>query len=87
MLAIILGVMDLLVAWQMLLRLALLILLIVLAPLAFLCGALHQTQGYMRLWISTFAATVFIQFFQSLFSSWTEMGEPIVMPCLTPERM
>jgi hypothetical protein len=63
-LAIILGVMDLLVAWQMLLRLALLILLIVLAPLAFLCGALPQTQGYLRLWLSTFAATVFIQFFQ-----------------------
>jgi hypothetical protein len=63
-LVMVLGVMDLLVAWQMLLRLALLILLIVLAPLAFLCGALHQTQGYLRLWISTFAATVFIQFFQ-----------------------
>jgi len=63
-LAIILGVMDLLLAWQMLLRLALLILLIVLAPLAFLCGALPQTQGYLRLWLSTFAATVFIQFFQ-----------------------
>jgi hypothetical protein len=63
-LVIVLGVMDLLVAWQMLLRLALLILLIVLAPLAFLCGALHQTQGYLRLWISTFAATVFIQFVQ-----------------------
>jgi len=65
-LAIILGVMDLLVAWQMLVRLALLILLIVLAPLALLCGALHQTQGYLRLWTSTFAATVFIQFFQVL---------------------
>src|SRR6266566_2670443 len=65
-LAIILGVMDLLVAWQMLVRLALLILLIVLAPLAILCGALHQTQGYLRLWISTFAATIFIQFFQVL---------------------
>ena len=63
-LAIILGVMDLLLAWQMLVRLALLILLIVLAPLAFLCGALPQTQGYLRLWLSTFAATVFIQFFQ-----------------------
>jgi hypothetical protein len=63
-LVIVLGVMDLLVAWQMLLRLALLILLIVLAPLAFLCGALHQTQGYLRLWISSFAATVFIQFVQ-----------------------
>jgi len=65
-LAIILGVMDLLVAWQMLVRLALLILLIVLAPLAILCGALHQTQGYLRLWMSTFAATVFIQLFQVL---------------------
>ena len=63
-LAIVLGVMDLLVAWQMLVHLALLILLIVLAPLAFLCGALHQTQGYLRLWLSTFTATVFIQFFQ-----------------------
>jgi hypothetical protein len=59
-LAMILGVMDLLLAWQMLVRLALLIL----APLAFLCGALRQTQGYLRLWSSTFAATVFIQFFQ-----------------------
>jgi hypothetical protein len=65
-LAIILGVMDLLVAWQMLVRLALIILLIVLAPLAILCGSLHQTQGYLRLWMSTFAATVFIQFFQVL---------------------
>jgi hypothetical protein len=63
-LAMILGVMDLLLAWQMLVRLALLILLIILAPLAFLCGALRQTQGYLHLWSSTFAATVFIQFFQ-----------------------
>ena len=63
-LAVILGVMDLLLAWQMLVRLALLILLIILAPLAFLCGALRQTQGYLSLWSSTFAATVFVQFFQ-----------------------
>jgi hypothetical protein len=63
-LALILGVMDLLLAWQMLVRLALLILLIILAPLAFVCGALRQSQGYLSLWSSTFAATVFVQFFQ-----------------------
>ncbi len=63
-LAMILGVMNLLLAGQMLLRLVLLVLLIVLAPPAFLCWALPQTQGYARLWTSTFAATVFVQFFQ-----------------------
>ncbi len=63
-LAIVLGVMNLLLAGQMLLRLALLVLLIVLAPLAMLCWGLPQTQGYARLWTSTFAATVFVQFFQ-----------------------
>ncbi len=63
-LAMVLGVMNLLLAGQMLLRLALLVLLIVLAPPAFLCWALPQTQGYARLWTSTFAATVFVQFFQ-----------------------
>ena len=56
--------MNLLLAGQMLLRLALLVLLMVLAPPAFLCWALPQTQGYARLWTSTFAATVFVQFFQ-----------------------
>ena len=63
-LAIVLGVMNLLLAGQLLLRLALLVLLIVLAPLAMLCWGLPQTQGYARLWTSTFAATVFVQFFQ-----------------------
>jgi hypothetical protein len=63
-LAIILGVMNLLLAWQMLVRLALLFLLIILAPLGLLCFALPQTQGYGRLWASTFAATLFVQFFQ-----------------------
>jgi hypothetical protein len=63
-LAMVLGVMNLLLAGQMLLRLALLVLLIVLAPLAMLCWGLPQTQGYARLWTSTFAATVFVQFFQ-----------------------
>jgi hypothetical protein len=49
---------------QMLVRLALLFLLIVLAPLGLLCFGLPQTQGYGRLWTSTFAATLFVQFFQ-----------------------
>jgi hypothetical protein len=63
-LAVILGVMNLLLAWQMLVRLALLFLLIVLAPLGLLCFGLPQTQGYGRLWTSTFAVTLFVQFFQ-----------------------
>jgi cellulose synthase/poly-beta-1,6-N-acetylglucosamine synthase-like glycosyltransferase len=48
----------------MLVRLALLFLLIVLAPLGMLCFGLPQTQGYGRLWTSTFAVTLFVQFFQ-----------------------
>jgi len=63
-LAVILGVMNLLLAWQMLVRLALLFLLIVLTPLGLLCFGLPQTQGYGRLWTSTFAVTLFVQFFQ-----------------------
>jgi hypothetical protein len=63
-LAIILGIMNLLLAWQMLVRLALLFVLIVLAPFGLLCFGLPQTQGYGRLWTSTFAATLFVQFFQ-----------------------
>lgn len=63
-LAIILGVMMLLLAWQMLVRLALLLLLIVLYPFAMLCSALRQTQGWTRLWLSVFGTTVFVQFFQ-----------------------
>jgi hypothetical protein len=48
----------------MLVRLALLFLLIVLAPLGLLCFGLPQTQGYGRLWTSTFTVTLFVQFFQ-----------------------
>jgi hypothetical protein len=63
-LAIILGVMFLLLFWQMLVRLALLFVLIVLAPLGLLCFALTQTQRYGQLWATTFAVVLFIQFFQ-----------------------
>ncbi len=63
-LAIVLAVMNLLLAWQMLVRLALLFILIVLAPLGLLCFGLPQTQGYARLWASSFVSTTFVQFFQ-----------------------
>ena len=62
--AVVLAVMNMLLAWQMLVRLALLILLIVLAPLGLFCFGLPQTQGYGRLWAANFAMTVFVQFFQ-----------------------
>ena len=63
-LALLLGIMNLLLAWQMLVRLALLFLLIVLAPWWLLCFGLPQTQEYGRLGASTFASTLFVQFFQ-----------------------
>ena len=51
---------------QMLMRLALLDILLVTAPVALLCWALPQTQGWARLWSTTFTATVFVQFVQVL---------------------
>ncbi|HET7771075.1 MAG TPA: conjugal transfer protein TrbL family protein [Chloroflexota bacterium] len=49
---------------QMLIRLALVDVLIVLAPLAFVLWVLPQTQGWSQLWTSTFASTVFTQLVQ-----------------------
>ena len=63
-LVLVLGIMDILVAWQMLLRLAFLIFLIALAPLGILCYGLPQTQRWGRLWMNNFIITVFVQFFQ-----------------------
>ena len=57
---------SLLLLLQMLMRLALLDVLIVVAPLALLCWTLPQTQGWSRLWSNTFVATVFTQFVQVL---------------------
>src|SRR5262249_41222278 len=48
----------------MLMRLALIDVLLVIAPLGLLCWVLPQTQGWARLWSSTFFATVFTQFVQ-----------------------
>lgn len=54
----------LLLLMQMLLRVALVDVLIVLAPLAFVCWVLPQTQGWTRTWSSTFVGAVFSQLVQ-----------------------
>lgn len=55
---------SLLLLLQMLMRLALIDVLLVVSPLALLCWVLPQTQGWARLWSSTFFAAVFTQFVQ-----------------------
>ena len=65
-LAVVYAIVGFLLVAQMLLRLALLDLLIVLAPLGFLCWALPTTQAWARLWTSTFVATALVQFLQML---------------------
>src|SRR5262249_60349960 len=54
-------VMGLLLVLQQLMRLALVDVLVVLAPLAALCWILPQTHGWGRLWGSLFVGTVFAQ--------------------------
>ncbi|EFH83578.1 hypothetical protein Krac_4565 [Ktedonobacter racemifer DSM 44963] len=51
-------------AWQMLVRLAVVALLTALSPLGFLCLALPQTQRWGQIWFSAFVSTVMIQFVQ-----------------------
>jgi len=63
-LAITLGVMSLLLAAQMVVRLALLWVLLVLSGPGLACFALPQTTGFGRLWLSLTASTVMVQFFQ-----------------------
>jgi hypothetical protein len=57
-------VLNLLVAWQMIVRLAFLAFLCAMAPLGLLCLALPQTLAWGRLWLSNFTITVFVQFLQ-----------------------
>lgn len=49
---------------QMLMRLALVDVLLVVAPLALLCWTLPQTQGWARRWSAAFTGAVFTQFVQ-----------------------
>ncbi|GHO65563.1 hypothetical protein KSC_044550 [Ktedonobacter sp. SOSP1-52] len=51
-------------AWQMLVRLAVVALLTALSPLGLLCLALPQTQRWGQIWLSAFVSTVMIQFIQ-----------------------
>jgi hypothetical protein len=59
-------VMGLLLALQMLMRLALVDVLLVVAPLALLCWVLPQTQAWARVWSALFLGTVFVQALQVL---------------------
>lgn len=59
-------VMGLLLTGQMLMRLALVDVLLVLAPIAMLCWILPQTYAWARLWFTTFFGTVFVQAVQVL---------------------
>jgi len=58
------GVVSILLVLQMLMRLALLDLLIILAPVAMLLWVLPQTQGWFRWWVDLFPVTVFQQALQ-----------------------
>ena len=58
--------MGVLLLLQMLMRLALVDVLLVVAPLALLGWVLPQTNGWSRLWFTTFFGTVFAQFLQVL---------------------
>src|SRR5262249_9680467 len=60
----IMAVMFLLLGLQALMRLALVDVLLVLAPLAALCWLLPQTQSWGRLWATLFIGTLFSQFVQ-----------------------
>jgi hypothetical protein len=57
-------VMGLLLVGQMLMRLALVDVLLIVAPIGLLCWILPQTQSWARLWFTTFFGTVFVQFVQ-----------------------
>jgi hypothetical protein len=77
-------VMNLLVAWQMIVRLAFLAFLCAMAPLGLLCLALPQTLGWGRLWLSNFAITVFVQFLQVAMLALGGMIASAVIKLATP---
>lgn len=62
--AILLGIASVLLLVQEFVRLALIDLLIVTAPLGLLCWILPETAGWSRLWSNTLVATVLVQFLQ-----------------------
>ncbi len=64
MLAIVLGIMTVLLVVQMIARLALVDLLLALAPLGLGCLILPQTVRWGRLWLTSFSAAVWVQMIQ-----------------------
>lgn len=76
-------IMGLLLLVQMLMRLALVDVLLILAPLALLCWVLPQTYSWARLWFQTFFAAVFVQFIQVLV---LQVGTELIqrLPSLLP---
>ena len=74
------GVVALLLVFQMLMRLALIDLLIVLAPVMVLLWVLPQTQGWARWWAQLFPVTVFQQAVQMVVLS---LGSALMVE-LTP---
>jgi len=60
------SIVAVLLVLQMLMRLALIDLLIILAPVATLLWVLPQTQGWFRWWVDLFPATVFQQAIQMM---------------------
>jgi hypothetical protein len=60
------GVVGLFLVIQMVVRLAMLDVLIVTAPLGLVCWVLPQTHAWAHLWTRAFISTVFVQFLQVL---------------------
>ena len=60
------GIVGLLLVVQMVVRLAMLDVLIVTAPLGLVCWALPQTHAWAQLWTRALVSTVFVQFLQVL---------------------
>ncbi len=60
------GVASLFLVIQMVVRLAMLDVLIVTAPLGLVCWVLPQTHAWAQLWTRAFVSTVFVQFLQVL---------------------
>jgi Conjugal transfer protein TrbL len=60
------GVVGLFLVIQMMVRLAMLDVLIVTAPLGLVCWVLPQTHAWAQLWTRAFVSTVFVQFLQVL---------------------
>ena len=81
------AVVALLLVFQMLIRLALIDVLIVLAPVMVLCWVLPQTQGWARWWAQLFPITVFQQVVQMMVLRLGSMLTVELTPGSTPDAL